>query len=118
VRCAPATRAGDARSARFLVVERLRPERFAVTPRDHAIARSDLIMLISLDGRERTEKAYGVTLEAAGLRVAHVSAMPTSSASSRLSSPQPEGEGQLLDRSGEPEPQSVPGVSCRHTCRR
>jgi hypothetical protein len=53
--------------ARLFVIERLTPERFAATPRDRAIARSDLNMLVSLGGRERSEREYGGLLAGAAL---------------------------------------------------
>lgn len=71
-RCADAMHAG----ARLLVVERLRPERYSTTPRDQAIARSDLTMLISLGGRERTEREYRALLDGRGLAVDRVTPLP------------------------------------------
>jgi hypothetical protein len=53
--------------ARLFVIERLAPERFSATPRDRAIAQSDLNMLVSLGGRERTEAEYRAMLCRAGL---------------------------------------------------
>jgi hypothetical protein len=53
--------------ARLFVIERLAPERFGRTARDRAIARSDLNMLVSLGGRERTEAQYRAMLSSAGL---------------------------------------------------
>ncbi len=44
------------------MIERLAPERFSPTTRDRAIARSDLNMLVSLGGRERTEAEYRAML--------------------------------------------------------
>jgi hypothetical protein len=61
--------------ARLFVVERLAPERFAATPRDRAIARSDLNMLVSLGGRERSEREYRALLAAAGLRATRTHAL-------------------------------------------
>jgi len=63
--CARAMRAA---TARLFVVERIRPERFSPTPLDRAIARSDLNMLVSLGGRERTTQEYNDLFAAAGLR--------------------------------------------------
>jgi len=74
--CARAMTAGHAPGARLLVIERLRPERFAATPRDRAIARSDLNMLVSLGGRERTLREYRALIGAADLRVTRVIALP------------------------------------------
>jgi hypothetical protein len=67
--------AGAPRTPRLFVIERLRPERFAATPRHRAIARSDLNMLVSLSGRERTEREYRALLGAAGLRVTRITAL-------------------------------------------
>lgn len=53
--------------ARLFVIERLAPERFDATVRHRAIARSDLNMLVSLGGRERTEAQYRTMLCRAGL---------------------------------------------------
>lgn len=53
--------------ARLFVIERIAPERFGRTARDRAIARSDLNMLVSLGGRERTEAEYRAMLCRAGL---------------------------------------------------
>jgi len=53
--------------ARLFVIERLAPERFGLTARDRAIARSDLNMLVSLGGRERTEAQYREMLCRSGL---------------------------------------------------
>jgi hypothetical protein len=70
--CARAMSAESKRGARLLVIERIRPERFSPTARDQAIARSDLNMLVSLGGRERTAQEYGALLSAAGLRSVRV----------------------------------------------
>jgi hypothetical protein len=74
--CARAMTAGRSRAPRLLVIERLRPERFAPTRRDQAIARSDLNMLVSLGGRERTEREYRALLSAAGFRVMRITELP------------------------------------------
>jgi hypothetical protein len=58
--------------ARLLIIERIVPERVGSTPRDQAIARSDLNMLVALSGRERTEAEFSVLLESAGLRIDRV----------------------------------------------
>jgi orsellinic acid C2-O-methyltransferase len=60
-------RAVHARS-RLLVVERVTPDRPSSSPRDRAIARSDLNMLVARGGRERTESAFRSLLESAGFR--------------------------------------------------
>jgi hypothetical protein len=75
--CMRAMTAEPERRARLLVIERIRPERFATTARDQAIARSDLNMLVSLGGRERTEAEYRALLDAAGLRLARITALPS-----------------------------------------
>ena len=59
-------------SARMLIVERLLPERWADTADDRAAAASDLNMLVTLSGRERTEAQFRALLAAAGLRVDRV----------------------------------------------
>jgi hypothetical protein len=56
--------------AKLLVIERVAPEQFGRSPRDQGIARSDLNMLVSTGGRERTGKEYRELLAAAGLRIA------------------------------------------------
>ena len=61
-------RAAQPRS-RLLVVERVLPEQIRPVPRDRAIARSDLNMLVARSGRERTEAAYRSLLGSAGFRV-------------------------------------------------
>ena len=61
-------RATHSRS-RLLVVERVMPEQIRPAPRDRAIARSDLNMLVARSGRERTEAAYRSLLGSAGFRV-------------------------------------------------
>ena len=53
--------------ARVLVIERLAPERPVASPDDQVIARSDLNMLVSCAGRERTMNAYKALLDAGGL---------------------------------------------------
>jgi hypothetical protein len=70
-RCARAMRGG--RAPRLFVIERIRSERVEDAPRDRAIARSDLNMLVSLGGRERTEKEYRALLDSAALRIVHIS---------------------------------------------
>jgi hypothetical protein len=74
--CASAMAAEPEGVPRLLVIERIRPERLTGTPRDQAIARSDLNMLVSLGGRERTEQEYRALLDAAGLRLAHIVELP------------------------------------------
>jgi orsellinic acid C2-O-methyltransferase len=53
--------------ARLIVIERIAPERPVASPDDQAIARSDLNMLVSCAGQERTLKAYEALLAAGGL---------------------------------------------------
>jgi hypothetical protein len=45
------------------------PEQIRPVPRDRAIARSDLNMLVARGGRERTEAVYRSLLESAGFRI-------------------------------------------------
>ena len=74
--CVRAMSSEPEQRARLLVIERIRPERFAATARDQAIARSDLNMLVSLGGRERTEREYRALLDAAGLRLVRITDLP------------------------------------------
>lgn len=62
-------RACDALAAggRVLVVERMMPGQIEDLPEHRTTARSDLNMLVSLGGRERTEEDYDHLLLAAGL---------------------------------------------------
>ncbi len=64
-RCAEAA----PRGATLLLVERVRPERLAATPRDEALARTDLNMLAGLGGRERSLSEFAALLEPAGFTV-------------------------------------------------
>jgi hypothetical protein len=64
-RCREAMSAG----ARLIVVERPMPERLAATPEHRSIARSDLNMLVGLDGRERTLAQYKTLFAQTGLVV-------------------------------------------------
>jgi hypothetical protein len=68
-RCARAAPAG----ARLLLVERIRSEWPSAGPRDRALARTDLNMLIGLGGRERTLAEYAHLLRATGFDVTAVS---------------------------------------------
>lgn len=54
--------------ARLLVIERILPMRFSISPHDQAIARSDLNMLIGTGGCERTQEQFREMLRLAGLR--------------------------------------------------
>jgi hypothetical protein len=67
-RCAAALRPG----ARLVVIERVCPVRFDDTPSHRSIARSDLNMLVNIDGCERTEVRFRALLDHAGLTLAHV----------------------------------------------
>jgi precorrin-6B methylase 2 len=67
-RCAAALRPGG----RLVLVERVAPERFADTTAHRNIARSDLNMLVNIDGCERTEARFRSLLAAAGLRLLSV----------------------------------------------
>ena len=55
--------------SRLLVIEIVVPDRLEPTPENRGIAFTDLNMLVSTGGLERTEAEYGTLLEAAGLRV-------------------------------------------------
>lgn len=59
-------------ASRLLIVERVAPERARRTRSARAILRSDLNMLVGLDGRERTRKEYSVLVAKAGFRLARV----------------------------------------------
>ena len=61
-----------ARDAKLFVIERIAPHHFRVSPNDQGIARSDLNMLISTGGCERSESQYRKLLAAARLRVTHI----------------------------------------------
>lgn len=61
--------------ARLVIVERIAPERFAATARDQVIARSDLNMLVSTGGCERSERQFRALLEAAELDVIRIAAL-------------------------------------------
>lgn len=54
-------------NGRVLVIERVMPSRVEDLPEHRTTARSDINMLVSLGGRERTEEDYDVLLLAAGL---------------------------------------------------
>jgi hypothetical protein len=56
--------------ARLFIIERAMPERLSPSPQDQGIARSDLNMLVSTGGRERTQTEYLALLAAADLRLA------------------------------------------------
>jgi hypothetical protein len=58
--------------AKLFLIERMAPEHFRHSPRDQGIARSDLNMLVSTGGRERTENEYRKLLGIADLRVTRV----------------------------------------------
>lgn len=59
-------------NARLFVIERIAPQHFGDSPHDQGIARSDLNMLVSTGGRERTETQYRQLLDAARLRMMHL----------------------------------------------
>ena len=63
--CRRAAHAGS----RLLVVERVMADRVSPAPRDQAIARADLNMLVARSGRERTEAAFRALFESAGFRI-------------------------------------------------
>ena len=54
--------------ARLLIVERIAPDDFGTSPRDTAVARSDLLMMVANGGCERSESGYRALLGAAALR--------------------------------------------------
>ena len=55
--------------ARLFVIERIAPERLTTSVIDQGIARSDLQMLVSTGGRERTWRQYETLLAGASLRL-------------------------------------------------
>jgi orsellinic acid C2-O-methyltransferase len=54
--------------ARLLIVERIAPESIGTSPRDAALSRSDLLMMVANGGGERSERAYRALLGGAGLQ--------------------------------------------------
>jgi hypothetical protein len=58
--------------ARLLVIERLRPDAPGHGPRDREVARTDLNMLVSLSGQERSRSEYALLFANAGLRLESV----------------------------------------------
>lgn len=56
--------------ARLMVIERVRPEGAGHGPRDREVARTDLNMLVSLSGRERSRGEYARLLADVGLTLA------------------------------------------------
>jgi orsellinic acid C2-O-methyltransferase len=62
-------------AARLLLVERLAPDHAGTSPHHQAVARSDLLMMVANGGCERTQSAYRCLLQAAGLRLAQVTAL-------------------------------------------
>ena len=56
--------------ARLLVVERIMPQRLGTSAPERAVARSDLNMLVSLTGRERTMAELASLFAGSGFRVA------------------------------------------------
>ncbi len=62
---------------RLLVIERLLPERFDVSPPAQTAALADLAMLVMTGGRERTAGAYETLLADAGFRMIDVEPMPS-----------------------------------------
>lgn len=58
--------------ARLLVIERVRPDVAGQGPRDREVARTDLNMLVSLSGRERSRGEYARLLADSGLTLASV----------------------------------------------
>ncbi|MBK8322297.1 MAG: hypothetical protein IPL06_06045 [Betaproteobacteria bacterium] len=70
-------RAAMAPGSRVVLVERVLPERPRGGLRDNAIVRSDLNMLVSLGGRERTRKEFAAMLAKAGFGAPTVKATAT-----------------------------------------
>ena len=62
---------------RLLVIERILPERAASAPATRAMMMADLLMLVHLDGRERTEPEFRALLDANGFRLERI--VPTAS---------------------------------------
>ena len=60
------------RHGRLLLVERIMPARLEATPRHHAIAQADLMMLLGSGGRERTEAEFRTLLESCGFRTTRI----------------------------------------------
>lgn len=58
--------------ARLLVIERVRPDQAGQGPHDREVARTDLNMLVSLSGRERSRGEYARLLADTGLTLASV----------------------------------------------
>ncbi len=70
-------RAAMAPTGRVVLVERVLPERPRGGKRDNAIVRSDLNMLVSLGGRERTRREFSALLAKAGFGAPTVKATTT-----------------------------------------
>lgn len=68
-------RAAHPRS-RLVLVERVMADRVLPGPRDRAIARADLNMLVARAGRERSESGYRELLASAGFRVERIQPVP------------------------------------------
>ena len=58
--------------ARLMVVERVLPDRFEASPEHQDVARADLVMMIELGSRERTESEFRAMFAAAGLELTRV----------------------------------------------
>lgn len=61
--------------ARLLIVERIAPDRIGTSPRDTALARSDLLMMVANGGGERSEGAYRALLAEAALKLVRIEAL-------------------------------------------
>jgi len=70
-------RAAMGPKARLVLIERVMPERPRGGQRDDAILRSDLNMLVSLGGRERTRREFAAMLAEAGFAAPTVKATAT-----------------------------------------
>lgn len=62
---------------RLLIVERVLPERAEASPATRAMMMADLLMMVHLEGRERTEREFRALLAATGFEVARI--VPTAS---------------------------------------
>lgn len=59
-------RSAMSNDAKLLLIERIIPERFAVSPEHQMLARTDLNMLVTLGVKERTEAEFVALLDSAG----------------------------------------------------
>jgi hypothetical protein len=59
-------------AGRLLIVERILPERADASPSMRAMMMADLLMMIHLAGRERTEREFRALLDASGFRLERI----------------------------------------------